>query len=262
MFVPIALLLFSTLFLISNVLTKGSFIERSTELKGGKLITVEVRELGDLSNIPYDYHITRGITTNVLIEIPLEENETEVIRDLGNYVEIVGRPTVTTVGPVIGDLFWQQAQLAMILAFAAMATVVFILFRSLVPSSIVMLAAATDIITTVAIIDILGIKLSLPVLAALLMIIGYSVDSDIMLTTNLLKTQSEDVEKNIRRAFRTGIMMSATALIAFTILFLVSGSFVLQQMSAVLIVGLLIDLPATWLTNVGLLRLWMERRKE
>jgi preprotein translocase subunit SecF len=261
MFIPIVALLLASVFLANNAITKGSFMERSTELKGGKLITFQVREIPDISGINYDYHITRGITNNVIIEIPYETNETLVIEELNSYLDPVGEPTITTVGPLLGDIFWQQAQLSILIAFIAMAVVVFILFRSLVPSTIVLLAAATDIVITMAVIDVLGVKLSLAVLAALLMIIGYSVDTDILLTSNVLKTE-EDIEKSARRAMKTGLVMSGAALIAFIMLYLLSGSFVLQQMSVVLIVGLIIDLPATWFTNAGLLRYWLERKRK
>ena len=260
MLLPVIALLLASAFLISNIITKGSFMERSTELKGGKLITFQVKEIPDLSGMKYDYHITRGITNNIIVEIPYEANESLVIEELNAYLKPVGDPTITTVGPVLGDIFWQQAQLSILIAFAAMAAVVFILFRSVVPSSIVILAATTDIIITMAVIDVIGVKLSLAVLAALLMIIGYSVDTDILLTSNVLKSHEENVEKATKRAMKTGFVMSGAALIAFTMLYLLSGSFVLQQMSIVLIVGLIIDIPATWLTNAGLIRYWMERK--
>ena len=262
MLIPLVILLFSSAYLVNNIITKGSFMERSTELKGGKLITFQVKEIPDLSGINYDYHITRGITNNIIIEIPYENNETLVIEELNSYLHPVGEPTITIVGPILGDIFWQQAQLSIVIAFVAMAIVVFALFRSVVPSSIVLLAAATDIIITMAVIDIIGVKLSLAVLAALLMIIGYSVDTDILLTSSVWKTHEDSVEKSTKRAMKTGLVMSGAALIAFIMLYFLSGSFVLQQMSIVLIVGLIIDIPATWFTNAGLLRYWMERKRK
>ena len=262
MFLPIIALALASAFLVGNIITKGSFMERSTELKGGKLITFQVKEIPDLSSLKYDYHITKGITNNVIVEIPYETNESLVIEELNSYLRPVGEPTITTVGPVLGDIFWQEAQLSIVLAFIAMAVVVFVLFRSFVPSSIVLLAATTDIVITMAVIDIIGVKLSLAVLAALLMIIGYSVDTDILLTSNVLKSHEENIERGTKRAMKTGLVMSGAALIAFTMLYFLSGSFVLQQMSVVLIVGLIIDIPATWLTNAGLIRYWLERKKK
>jgi len=57
-----------------------------------------------------------------------------------------------------------------------------------VPSSCVILAAVSDIISTIAVTNLLGLKMSTAGIAALLMLIGYSVDTDILLTTKVLKT--------------------------------------------------------------------------
>jgi preprotein translocase subunit SecF len=139
--------------------------------------------------------------------------------------------------------------------------VVFIIFRSFIPAVAVILAAITDIIVSMFVVSSMGITLSLPTLAAFLMLIGYSVDTDIVLTTEVMRSGGRDVSKSIRIAMKTGITMTLCALAALFAMYFVSGSHVLQQMATVLIIGLIFDLPATWLTNTGLLR-WQAERKE
>ena len=68
-----------------------------------------------------------------------------------------------------------------------MGLVVFIYFRTLVPSLAVILAAFSDIVVTLAIFNLTGEKLSTAGVAAFLMLIGYSVDTDILLNTRVLK---------------------------------------------------------------------------
>jgi preprotein translocase subunit SecF len=102
--------------------------------------------------------------------------------------------------------------------------------------------------------------LSLAVLAAILTIIGYSVDTDILLTSEILKSGGrKNIKENIDRAMKTGLTLTATTLVALLSIYLFSGSVVLQQIAFVLMIGLLVDLPATWWTNAGLLRWWLER---
>ncbi|MEM7819497.1 MAG: hypothetical protein QXD48_01570 [Candidatus Aenigmatarchaeota archaeon] len=264
MLFPIIALIISIGIIMNNIITKGSFMQRDIELSGGKLITIETNNVDPQkirSLFPYaNVHLTSGITKNLLIEIPFEKNESEIINELKNDIDIKGEPTVKIVGPAIGQMFFQQAQLALIIAFIFMAIVVFIVFRSLVPSSIVLLAAATDIIVTIAIASLLGVNLSLPVLAALLTIIGYSVDTDILLTSELLKSGTKNISVDIKRAAKTGLTMSATTLVALFAIYFVSGAFVLEQISFILIIGILVDIPATWLTNAGILRFWLEKK--
>lgn len=259
---PVVLLAIAVLVLLNNLFSTGYFLQRGTELAGGKTIAVPVGAV-DINAVeaalPYaTVRLSQGAEKTLLVEIDSDRNETEAIEILRGIVGFEGEPSIRIVGPAIADVFFRQAQIALFFAFLLMAVVVFLLFRSFVPSAIVLFAAATDITVTVAAISLLGVKFSLPVLAALLTIIGYSVDTDILLTTEMLKARSESAA-DIKRAAKTGLMLTLTAIAALSSMLLFSGSSVLEEISLVLIVGLLIDMPVTWLTNAGILRMWLER---
>jgi preprotein translocase subunit SecF len=262
----LVLLIFATIIIAHNIATTGSFMKRSTELSGGKMITASVNGDVDVEKIramipDATVHITRGASTSILVEIPYEMNEKAVIEQL-RTVASIGDYNIRTVGPSLGELFFQQAQAAMIFAFLFMAVVVFIVFRSPAPCLIVILAAITDIATTIAIISIMGVQLSLTVLGALLMLIGYSVDTDIVLTNEMLRGKGKDIPDRIKTAMKTGLTMTAGAIVAMSALYLVTDSFVLREIAMVIIIGLLVDMMATWLTNAGVLRFWMERKNK
>jgi len=114
--------------------------------------------------------------------------------------------------------------------------------------------------------DVFGVLLSLGTVAALLMLIGYSVDTDILLTTRLLKRKGELNDK-IRDAMKTGMTMTLTTLAALIALFIVSSGTVMsfiridiiRDISVVLIFGLFADIVNTWMTNVGILRWYIEK---
>ena len=172
---------------------------------------------------------------------------------------MIGSPTVRTVGPSIGNIFFQQTQIALILAFVLMAVTVFILFRSVIPSLIVILAATADIVITIAVLSILGVTLSLAVIAALLMVIGYSVDTNMVLTSELLKGRGS-VSSGIKRAMKTGLTMTSTIFVALVAMYFLSGSLIIEQIALVLIIATLFDAPTTWMTNAGVLRYWLKKR--
>lgn len=263
--IPLILLILSIGVIANNIITTGSFMERDIELAGGKSITFEVTS-ADItaikSELPHaTVHLTSGIVKNLIVEIPFDKDETEVIGVVSQHADVRGSSTLRTIGPTIGNIFFQQTQLALIVAFIFMAITVFILFRSPVPSSIVVLAAATDILVTIAILSAAGVALSLPVLAALLTLIGYSVDTDLLLTSELLKGGHHEISNGIKRAMKTGLTMTATTLVALFAMYFVSGSAVIEQIAFVLIIGLIVDLPATWMANAGILRAWLERKR-
>jgi preprotein translocase subunit SecF len=142
-----------------------------------------------------------------------------------------------------------------------MAVVVLIAFRSVVPAGAVVLAAFADIAITAGVMQIIGIPLSLGTTAALLMLIGYSVDSDILLTTRLLKRKGK-LEEKLAGAFRTGIIMTTTTLAAIAAMWVVATAGQIQiisEIASVLLIGLFVDLMNTWMLNAGILKEYILR---
>ena len=102
---------------------------------------------------------------------------------------------------------------AIILAFAFMAAVVIVYFRKIIPSSAIVLAAGADIICTIGIMNLLGITLSTAGIVSLLMLIGYAVDSNILLSTKILKRKIGTVSERIESSLKTGLTMQLTTMI-------------------------------------------------
>lgn len=168
---------------------------------------------------------------------------------------------INQIGESFGKTLQDQAFIALIIAFIGMAIVVFVSFRTFIPSVAVVLSAFADMVMTAAMMNVLGIQLTLGTVAALLMLIGYSVDSDILLTTRVLKRQGKLNDK-LAGAFHTGIIMTSTTIAAVTVLLIVSWAGqveVVEEISAVLLMGLFFDILNTWLTNVGILKWYVQK---
>jgi preprotein translocase subunit SecF len=104
-----------------------------------------------------------------------------------------------------------QALTGIGVAFLGMSLLVFLLFRSFVPSVAVVASAFSDIVIPVALMNLFGIKLSLGTVAALLMLIGYSVDSDLLLNNHVLRRRGGFYESTYK-AMRTGVTMTLTSI--------------------------------------------------
>jgi preprotein translocase subunit SecF len=128
-----------------------------------------------------------------------------------------------------------------------------------VPAFAVMLAAFANIVMTLAVVDAVGIKLSTAGIVAFLMLIGYSVDTDILLTTRLLK-KKEGINSALFGAFKTGTTMTITSIIAITTALIVVYSFnsVLNQIFTILLIGLGFDLFNTWVGNASIIKWYLE----
>jgi len=141
-------------------------------------------------------------------------------------------------------------------AFLGMSVLVFAMFRVFVPSIAVVISAFSDIVIPLALMNVLGIELSLGTVAALLMLIGYSVDSDILLNNHILR-RSGDFYESTYRAMRTGVTMTLTSITAMIVMTITATLFGIQLLAAigtVLVFGLAADLMNTYLLNLSLLR--------
>ncbi|MCD6215706.1 MAG: protein translocase subunit SecF [Candidatus Aenigmarchaeota archaeon] len=263
MFLPIIVFILCVLILGYNIHTTGYLIQRDIELSGGKLlsiITTDNVKITDVENVlksenikDVNVRIASSVASpkrTILIQMPEGVDEKKIIEKL-NFITIEDY-SIKQVGAALGKIFWHQTKLAIFFAFVLMAVVVLLLFRTIVPSTAVVFAAVADITITITILSLIGVKLSLPILAALLMLIGYSIDTDILLTSKLLKGSGTREEK-LKAAIKTGLTMSCTTLAAISVLYLVTSNIVLKQIAMVLLFGLLTDIPTTWLTNVGIL---------
>ena len=131
-----------------------------------------------------------------------------------------------------------------------------------IPSIAIILSAFADIFMTLVVLNLFGMQMSTAGIVALLMLIGYSVDTDILLTNKVLKNREESLNKNIFSSFKTGITMTLTAILSISVALLIVSSFsaVLTKIFAVILIGLGFDIINTWITNVSIIK-WYVLKK-
>ncbi|MEF8856697.1 MAG: protein translocase subunit SecF [Haloplanus sp.] len=161
-----------------------------------------------------------------------------------------------TVSPSFGSRTQLLALGGVAFAFLGMSALIFLMFRTFVPSIAVVVSAFSDIVIPVALMNVLGIDLTLGTVAALLMLIGYSVDSDILLNNHILR-RSGGFYESTHRAMRTGVTMTLTSLSAMAVMAVVATLFGIQLLASIgliLVFGLATDLMNTYMLNLSLLR--------
>ena len=140
--------------------------------------------------------------------------------------------------------------------------IIIIYLNNSIPSFMVVFNVFADLIVTLSIVNLLGIKLSTAGIAAFLMIIGYSVDTNILLSTKLIKRKEGSINERLANAIKTGITMTITTLAAVLVALIFTQSGVIKQIMLILLVGLIVDTIFTWIFNVGILRLYLESNYE
>lgn len=257
--IPLAMLVISLVLLALNMVATGMPVTPGIDFSGGTAVTIFTADSKEQIQSTFAGYplidISEGVNNGKFLKFGAMDDAE--FRSLSAIIyQKYPDAKVDQIGETFGKTLQSQAVLALIFSFIGMAIVIFLAFRTFVPAVAVVLSAFADMIMTAAMMNIVGIPLSLGTLAALLMLIGYSVDSDILLTNRVLKRQGKLNDK-LTGAFRTGIIMTSTTLAAAAAMFIVAwfGSVqILMEISLVLLIGLVFDVMNTWLTNVGILK--------
>jgi preprotein translocase subunit SecF len=263
--IPLLLLVLSIALLSFNFFATGMPVNPGIDFAGGTAVTIFTSETEEnIAAYFTNYHllsVEEGVNNGWYLKFE-KMNDQELQALAAHISERYPDAKIDQIGETFGKTLQQQALLALIFSFIGMSVVVFIAFRAIVPSFAVVLSAFADIVITAAIMNMIGISLSLGTTAALLMLIGYSVDSDVLLTTRVLKRKGK-LEEKLEGAYHTGMIMTTTTLAALAAMWVVSflGSVqIIMEISTVLIIGLVVDLMNTWLTNAGLLKWYVSGR--
>ena len=259
--IPLAALGIALAIILGAFLLTGSPVSLGLDFTGGTELrmTADDASQSDIEAAFADAGIgvesVRSVGTANSYIVTTQETDTQAIEDVaqevGTEVESIDSRSAS-----FGSDTQREALLGVIVAFAGMSVLVGLIFRTFVPSIAVVISAFSDIVIPVALMNVLNIELSLGAVAALLMIIGYSVDSDILLNNHVLRRHGGFYE-SAYRAMRTGVSMTLTSIAAMATMFLVSWYLaipLLDDIALILVFGLTADLMNTYMMNMSLLR--------
>jgi preprotein translocase subunit SecF len=189
-----------------------------------------------------------GSTNEILIRLEPQgassaKISSDIIRILGDGVDI---RRVEFVGPKVGEELTNDGGLAML--YALIGILIYVAFRFEYRFALGSISALIhDVIITLGVFSLFQIEFDLTVLAAILAVIGYSLNDTIVvfdrIRENFLATRHTNPKKIINNALnqtlsRT-IMTSVTTLLVLSALFLLGGE-IINSFALALLVGVLI----------------------
>ena len=244
---------------IASLVIQG--LNFGVDFTGGTLVEVGYQEAVELESIRSALAASEfgeatvqyfGSANDVLIRVaPREGVNTaeisgailELLRAGGQSVEM---RRVEFVGPQVGEELTEDGGLAMI--YALLGILIYVALRFQMRFSVGAIAALVhDVAITIGIFSALQMDFDLTVLAALLAVIGYSLNDTIVvfdrIRENFHKMRKvnpiEVVNASLNQTLSRTIMTSLTTLLVLVTLFLV-GSEIIHGFSAALIIGVLV----------------------
>ena len=274
LWVIICLLIIANLFYMYS--TTGDVMRKDVSLTGGTTISIygnslpNVNELSNyLSNkiseevfVRTLNDITSGKQVAVIVETKADANLTQnAIEQFLGYPLTSDNSTIEVSGSNLSSSFYKQLIIALLISFLFMGITVFIIFKAPVPSLAVIQCGLFDVLGALVIANIFSLRVSTAGIAALLMMMGYSVGTDILLTTKVLKRRGENtIDYRMKSAFKTGIIMTLTSLVAVLLAYFVVTSPVLKQIFFILSAGLVMDVVGTWVGNAAIIKWYCDKK--
>ena len=258
----IALIISTVLIVISIASLAMRGLNFGLDFTGGTLIEVgypsapdtnEVRE--NLASAGFDSIVqTFGAATDIIVRIPPAEIEessaelsTRVLAALSQGVEgEIEMRRVEFVGPQVGDELAEQGILAVI--YAMVGVFLYVMFRFQWRFSVGAVAALFhDITISMGVISLVQIEFDLTVVAAILAVVGYSLNDTIVLFDRIRENfpryrkrqPIEVVNTSINETLSRTLMTSTTTLLVLTALFYFGGE-IIHGFAFTLIVGVLV----------------------
>jgi preprotein translocase subunit SecF len=251
-------LIFSIILLVVSIASIGfQGLKFGIDFTGGTLIELGYEKTADLEDIrskliSANYKGTNvqyfGSDTEVLIQLEPQaassaQLSSSIIRMLGDGLDV---RRVEFVGPKVGEELTNDGGLAML--YALIGILIYVAFRFEYRFALGSIAALVhDVIITIGIFSLLQIEFDLTVLAAILAVIGYSLNDTIVvfdrIRENFLSTRHIEpgpiVNDALNQTLSRTLMTSLTTLIVLLALFYLGGE-VIHSFAGALIIGVVI----------------------
>jgi len=251
-------MVFSALLLIVSVISLGwQGLKLGIDFTGGTLIEVGYQQTANLEDIrtklvSASYTGTNvqyfGSDTEVLIQLEPQtissaKLSSSIIQMLGEGIDV---RRVEFVGPKVGEELTNDGGLALL--YALIGILIYVAFRFEYRFALGSITALIhDVIITLGVFSILQIEFNLTVLAAILAVIGYSLNDTIVvfdrIRENFLSTRHIEpvpiVNDALNQTLARTLMTSLTTLLVLLALFYLGGE-VIHSFAGALIIGVVI----------------------
>ena len=283
---------FSLIFSIAGIISMainwahiGSPVPLSVDFKGGTQVQVQFQQTPDLAAIrkaTEDAGMNDATVVNydvpanneVLISLPEQMNEAamdsgreQIVNALkAHYNNPFAVRNVQVVGPTVGNQLKRQATLATLYSMLGM--LVYLWFRfQLIYGVAAVIACFHDTLITIGAFALTGREMSLTVIAAILTLVGYSMNDTIVvfdrIRENLRLSRREAlpdlVNRSINQTLSRTVLTSGLTFLTVLSLFIFGGP-VLKGFSFALVVGILIGTYSSIAVAAPMLVAWQEWR--
>ncbi|MBR9679435.1 MAG: hypothetical protein GOU99_00085 [Candidatus Altiarchaeota archaeon] len=265
--IPVIVFILTAAIFFQNYQRDGEFFKKDIDLSGGTIVTIYTESVSDdmrqtFEQMDISVREIKSYDTSEVLAIILEagpEHDPDELSELVNasFSEF----DVRHVGPAMGKSFMTSAKLAIALGFIAMGLALALTFKKPIVALTVILSGGLNVFEAAALMTQFGVKLAPHTIGALLMLMGWSVDSEVLFDTKILKDTAGDPKERALQAMKTAMTMSAALIAALLALYYFSTSKLISDIALVLLLGAIFDIINTWFQSLSMVLWYVEAKK-
>ncbi len=219
------------------------------------LASSEIKHYGSLQEISIQTEVKKGIDLQIVESLQKEFPQYKVIERRKE-----------TVGPKIGKELVGSAIKAIF--FSLLLILLYIMFRFEFRFGVgAVVALFHDVLITLGVFSVLNLEVDIPVIAALLTIVGYSLNDTIVVYVRILENMKKKgtdyagvINDSINQTLSRTIITSGTTLIVVVILFFFGGE-IIKDFALALMCGVIVGTYSSIYIASPILVEWEARRK-
>jgi len=257
--------------ILFNYFKYGYIINKSITISGGYVTLINNNynlTKAEIQNILNQMNITDYIlysTPNIIyIESRDQINGTLLISLLNQYYNISIQPSDVSIqqySSLVGELIFNQFLFFVILTMILAAFVIFIAFRVSNTTLNIISTILFDVIGLLAILSITKYPIGANGFIAMLMILGFAIDNNVVLSTNMIKEKDKPFIERVKMSFRVGMLMEIIALYTLLLLYFIVPDPSVKEFAFVLSTATILDLTYYLIGNIPLYK-YFEAKKE
>jgi len=210
-----------------------------------------------------DFRVERGVirSWNELRDLGLGQDTIDRLKERC-YLGSLAVLSKESVGPIAGDYLWNRARLAIIYALLGMLIYMAVRFKLAYGVS-ALLTLFHDVLLTLSVFSFTSREINLPVIAAFLTLVGYSINDTIVIFDRirdnlkiLRKAQFEDLMNlSINQTLSRTIITGGTTMLSLVVLVLFGGQ-VINDFAFTLLLGIIIGTYSSIFQSCPFLYFW------
>jgi preprotein translocase subunit SecF len=257
--------------ILFNYLRNGYILNKSIDISGGYITMINNNyhiTNQEVNNVLYKINVTNYIIYNtpsiIYIESGEKINTSELIYLFNSYYNIPLSSqdiSVQQYSSIVGNIIFNQFVEFVFITMVLVGLIIFIAFRVSNVTLNIMSTIAFDILGLLAILSTIKYPIGANGFIAMLMILGFAIDNNVVLSTNIVKEKEKPFIEKVKMSFRVGMLMELIALYTLIILYLFVPVPSVREFSIVLFIAIILDLLYYLIGNIPIYK-YFESKKE